>query len=242
MARVLVEWRGIRIWSYPAMLYVGLVTGVFLQFLVARQSGLPALRVYLATLALLPLALAGSRFLFVVTHWPEFREARHRIWRWGEGGLAMYGGVPVMLIASIALLPLFGVPFWPFWDSAVFCIFPGMAFARIGCVLNGCCAGRPTRSRFGMWLADGTGRRERRLPVQLLEFAAAVLLLVACWSIRNALPRPGMLFMAAAAGYGAMRLVLQPLRREREFARRLDVQAAISIVLIVIGISALALL
>ena len=73
MYPVLFVWRGYRVFSYPAMLYVGLVTGLILQTLIAARAGLPHVRDYFATLTLLPIALAGSRVLYVMAHWPEFR-------------------------------------------------------------------------------------------------------------------------------------------------------------------------
>jgi prolipoprotein diacylglyceryltransferase len=239
MHRVLFEWRGFRVFSYPAMLYVGLVTGVILQTLVAERAGLPAARVYFATLTLLPIALAGSRVLFVMAHWPEFRSARHLIWRRGEGGLAMYGGVPLMLAASIPVLALFGLPFWPFWDTAVFCIFAGMAFARIGCLLNGCCAGRETGGRFAMWLPDHDGRWAWRVPMQLLECGVALSLLAACWLAGDRFEEPGGLFLSAVIGYASARVALQHARGHRERAARLDLHSAISVTLIVFALSVL---
>ena len=239
MRRVLFEWRGVRIWSYPTLLYVGLVIGVVLQYRVAPSMGLAALHVYWATLTLLPIALAGSRVLFVATHWASFRQEPRRIWRRGEGGLAMYGGVPFMLAASVVVLPLFRLPFWAFWDSAVFCIFPGMAFARIGCLLNGCCSGRVSNGRFSLWLPNERGAWAWRIPVQLLEFATALTLLGLCAAIRPRLRNPGTLFLLAMAGYGTARIVLQALRDRQTDVRRLDVQTAISFALIVLALSAL---
>jgi phosphatidylglycerol:prolipoprotein diacylglycerol transferase len=154
----------------------------------------------------------------------------------------MYGGVPFMLAASVPVLALLHVPFRAFWDSAVFCIFTGMAFARIGCLLNGCCSGRQTDAWFGVWLPDDRGRWSRRIPVQLLECAAALLLLAACRVARDWLPAPGMLFLGAMAGYASLRLLLQPARVKREFAGRLDVQTAVSLTLILCALSGLVLL
>ena len=242
MRRVLFVWRGRRIWSYPALLYTGLVCGLILQTLQSASMGLPPHRVYFATLALLPIALAGSRVLYVATHWATFRAAPHLIWRRGEGGLAMYGGVPLMLVASIPVLAAFRLPFWTYWDSAVFSIFPGMAFARIGCLLNGCCSGRPTQGRFALRLPDEHGHWARRVPVQLLECGVALLILGACGLMKGRLPQPGMLFLIAVAGYATARLGLQRARTERDVARRLDVQAGISVVLILAALSAMALL
>ena len=239
MHRVLFEWRGIRIFSYPAMLYLGLVTGVILQTLVAERAGLPAVRIYFATLTLLPIALAGSRVLYVWANWPAFRSARHLIWRRGEGGLAMYGGVPFMIVASIPVLAAFGLPFWTFWDTAVFCIFPGMAFARIGCLLNGCCSGRPTDGWLAMWLPDERGHWTWRIPLQMLEFTVALLLLAGAWLAIDRITQPGRLFLSTVIGYAAARLVLEGLRTERERAARVDLHAAISLTLIVLALSAM---
>jgi phosphatidylglycerol:prolipoprotein diacylglycerol transferase len=242
MHRVLIEWRGIRVLSYPAMLYVGLVTGVILQTLVAERAGLPAARVYFATLTLLPIALAGSRVLYVMAHWPEFKSAPHLIWRRGEAGLAMYGGVPFMLVASIPVLAVFRLPFWAFWDTAVFCIFPGMAFARVGCLLNGCCSGRPTDGWLAMWLPDAHGRWAWRVPVQLLECSVALLLLGGSWLAIDRFTHPGRLFLSTVIGYAAARLALQGLRSERERAGRVDLHAAISLTLIVCALSVMYIL
>lgn len=224
------------------MLYVGLLAGVSLESLAASTMGLPAVRVYAATLVLLPIALIGSRLLFVATHWREYRRAPHRVWDRHEGGMALYGGVPCMLLASVPLLRWFGLSFWSFWDVSVFCIFPGMAFTRVGCLLHGCCSGKPTNGRFTMWLPDHSGVWARRVPVQLLEAAAALALLVVCAAARPWLLRPGTLFFLAAAGYAVSRLVLQPARNQREYVGYLDVQIAISLALIAGAIGGFVLL
>jgi prolipoprotein diacylglyceryltransferase len=235
MRPVLLEWRGFRLWSYPALLYLGMVAGVVLQYSMAPAMGLEPARVYWATLTLLPIALAGSRVLFVLTHWSFYKREPRRIWRRGETGLAMYGGVPFMLLASLAVLPLFDLPFWRFWDSAVFCIFPGMAMARVGCLLHGCCAGRPSRSQFSLWLPDGRGEWAWRVPLQSVEAAAALMLLALCAAIWPALPHPGALFLTATAGYAVARIATQRLRAQAETIGWLDVQTAISLTLLVLA-------
>ena len=235
MRRVLFEWRGIRIWSYPAMLYLGLVAGVIAQYKMAPARGLPAARAYWATMILLPVALAGSRILYVAAHWRDYRDDLSRIWRHGEGGLAMYGGVPLMLVASLPVLSWLGLPFWRFWDSAVFCIFTGMAFARVGCLLNGCCSGRETTGRLALWLPDDRGRWARRVPVQLYEFIAAVVLLSVCVVAAPWLSEPGMLFLVAVASYGVIRFVLEGARDSRGPVGRFDLQRAISILLVIVA-------
>jgi prolipoprotein diacylglyceryltransferase len=242
MRPVLLEWRALRLWSYPTMLYVGMVAGVLLQYAIAPGMGLEPARVYWATLTLLPIALAGSRALFVLTHWSFYKREPRRIWRRGEAGLAMYGGVPFMLAASVAILPLFDLPFWRFWDSAVFCIFPGMAMARVGCLLNGCCAGRPSQGRFSLWLPDGRGQWAWRVPVQIVESAAALMLLALCAALRPRFPHPGALFLTATAGYAVVRIATEPLRARPETIGWLYLQTAISGALLALAVFGLTLI
>ena len=102
MRRVLVEINGIKIYSYLAMLYLGLNLGMVAENFAAQAAHLDTLKVFIATLLLLIPALIGARLLHVITHWSIYRRAPERIWRQTEGGAAMYGAVPFMLIASRA--------------------------------------------------------------------------------------------------------------------------------------------
>ncbi len=53
MRRILFRWRGVTVWSYPAMLYVGLVAGVVAGNVAAHVVGIDAFRAYVATLVLI---------------------------------------------------------------------------------------------------------------------------------------------------------------------------------------------
>src|ERR1700709_2198167 len=152
MRRILFSWRGYNIYSYPAMLYIGLLAGVFVGACVAQSAGLSADRFAIAITFLLIPALAGSRLYFVLTRWDLFRRDPARIWRRDEGGMSMYGGFILAVPLSIPLLRLLGLPFGGFWDAAALTILLGMAFTRIGCFLNGCCGGRRSDARFALSL------------------------------------------------------------------------------------------
>ena len=214
MRRVLFTVRGYPIYSYPAMLYLGLVLGVIVGNTRAHAAGLPAGRVYAATLLLLIPALIGARLLFVAGRWEEYRREPRRIWRRSEGGMAMYGGLPLAVIPSVPLLYAFDLPFAQFWDVAVFTILTGMAITRIGCLLNGCCAGRPTESRFGLWLPNVRGEWCRRVPMPLIESTWGLALLAAAFAIWPYRPFDGAVFLFLIVGYTTGRLVLQTWREE----------------------------
>ena len=120
-----------------------------------------------------------------VRSWRAYRREPWRIWRRSDGGAAMYGAVPCMVLASMPLLAVLQLPFGAFWDVATFCILIGMIFTRIGCLLNGCCSGRPSEGRWALLLADHRGIQRRRIPTQLLEAGWAALLLAWVWAMRS---------------------------------------------------------
>jgi len=219
------------------MLYVGLLVGVIAGNAAAHAEGANAFAVFVATFALLVPALFGARLLFVSTHWSLFRRDLRRIFRRDDGGAAQYGALFIMIPLSVPVLRFLGVGIGMFWDAAAFTILVGMTFTRVGCFLNGCCAGRP--ARWGMRLPNRAGTWERRVPSQLLEGGLAVLLIalaIAAWPTR---PFPGALFLLVAGGYGAGRLGLETLRERPPGRGLFTIHHAISLVMVIAALAAL---
>jgi prolipoprotein diacylglyceryl transferase len=240
MRRILLSWRGIDIYSYPAMLYAGLLVGLFVGADVAQRAGMSADRFAIAVALLMIPALAGSRLYFVLTRWQLYRDEPARIWRRGEGGMAMYGGFILAVPLSIPLLRSLGLPFGSFWDAAVLTVLLAMAFTRVGCLLNGCCHGRPTDAWFALSLPDHHGIWRRRIPTQLLEMAFALVLFGAALALRNSAPFPGAIFCIVLAGYGIGRWYLESLREDETGGRDETAMRATSIVLVIAALAGLA--
>jgi phosphatidylglycerol---prolipoprotein diacylglyceryl transferase len=213
MRPILFQWRGIKVWSYPAMLYLGMVAGVAAGNLAAHAAGLDAFRVYVATLILFIPALLGAKLLYVLIHWPLYREDPTQIWKRRDGA-AQYGGLIVALVFSVPLLTALRLPFAAYWDVAIFTILVLMIFGRVGCLMHGCCAGRPSQSWMGVHLPNHSGEWTKRFPTQLLEAGWAALLLIVAMAARHPTPFPGALFLLIVAGYSAGRLVMESTREE----------------------------
>ncbi len=214
MRRILFHVGRVPIYSYPAMLYVGLVTGVFTGVWAARQLGLRSDPFVIATLLLIGPALIGARLWFVFGHWEIFRRQTNRIFRRGDGGAAMYGGLFVAVPLSVPVLRLLDLPFGGFWDASAFTILVGMTITRVGCLLNGCCSGRVTSSSFGVNLPDAAGIWRRRVPTQLLEMGFGLVLLTGEIVGLGRAPFPGAIILSIVAAYGLGRIVLEGLRED----------------------------
>ncbi len=223
------------------MLYVGLVVGVIAGNYAAHSARLDPLRVYIATIVLIAPALMGARLLFVASEWKYYRRNPHRIWDRSQGGFMMYGAVPVMLLCSVPLLRALHLGLGAFWDVSTFTILVGMMFTRAGCVLNGCCGGRPTSGWLGISLPNTSGVWQRRIPTQALEAACAAVLLIVATVMWGRTPFPGALFLLITLSYASVRLALELAREHPNRGRQFRVAYAISILFVVTSISVLAM-
>jgi phosphatidylglycerol:prolipoprotein diacylglycerol transferase len=220
------------------MLYLGLVAGVVAGNIAAHAAGIDAFRAFVATLVLIMPGLIGARLFYVVTHWPLYRQSPRRIWSRRQGGTAQFGVLALVFPLSVPLLSALRLPFGGFWDVAAFTILLAMIFGRIGCLMNGCCAGRPSKA-WGMCLPNSMGVWERRIPTPCLEAGWAALLLVSGIVVWRWLPFPGALFLLVAAGYGCGRIVLESTREQPPGANPFTIHHAISVLMILMSVAAL---
>lgn len=239
MLPVLFRFRGTEIHSYTAFLFLGLTFGVIAGTYAGGARGLDPVQLYAALLLLTIPALAGSRLLYVATHWQFYRDHPARMFS-ASGGAALYGGLLLALACSPIVLRLIGLPLGAFWDAATITLLVGMVFTKIGCLLNGCCAGRPASGLFALDLPNERGVRCRRVPSQLLEcgLAAALLYGAMFWKVR---PFDGALFLGVVAVYATARIPLGLSRESVDRMGRIDVYNTISVALAVASVVIIAI-
>jgi len=130
-------------------------------------------------------------------------------------GLCIQGFIAGAVVAGIPGLLLAGIPVGTFFDAAAPGVFFAMAIGRQGCFFTGCCAGRPTGSRWGIWSSDGR-IGARRIPAQQLESLVCLLIGAAALVafLRFGRPAGGAVFIGALAAYTLARQGLLALRAE----------------------------
>lgn len=158
-------------------------------------------------------------------------------------GLCIQGFIAGAVVAGIPGLLLAGIPVSTFFDAAAPGVFFAMAIGRQGCFFTGCCAGRPTRSRWGIWSSDGRVGA-RRLPAQQLESLACLLIGIAALAafFQFGSSASGAVFAGALAAYTLARQGLLALRaqpRRWALARPVTVAAAVTALLADVLIAAL---
>ena len=91
-------------------------------------------------------SILGARALYVISYWKEKFAGRPltEIFMVQHGGLVFYGGLIGATLAVIIYLRARKLPLWKFLDALAPSIPLGYFFGRFGCLMNGCCYGRPT--------------------------------------------------------------------------------------------------
>src|SRR5262245_61381016 len=108
---------------------------------VASLESLDPRRVLGAMLVLAVAAFAGARLHFVLNQWSEFVDrplAALHVW---TGGLHAGGAIVCLALALPATLRWHGLPVGRFADGFAPMVAVGIAIARFGCFLHGCCFG-----------------------------------------------------------------------------------------------------
>lgn len=130
--------------------------GMFLMLAAVSSVGMAAWRADRAGLGsemILRLApwtfiggLIGARLFYVIQYRSEFlretwSDTLLAMAAFTQGGLVVYGGFLGGFVASVWAVRRFRGSLWQFGDVIVPCIFIGLMFGRLGCLMNGCCYG-----------------------------------------------------------------------------------------------------
>ena len=194
--------------SWVPLVAVGVIVALAVQALLASRAHLSAGAVLGISLAGSVAGAAGARVWYVALK-------RGNVQGIPTQGLCIQGFVAGLVVVLIPGVLLAGLPLGTFLDVSAPGLFFAMAIGRQGCVLHGCCTGRVTGSRWGIWASDGRFGA-RRAPTQQLESLASLLIgLAALLLVLHARPPVGgTVFVGAVAAYTVVRQFLFPYRAE----------------------------
>jgi len=205
---------GYSINSYKFFVCVGIYVGTLTTAALAGASGLSPLRIGLAAMSCGLVGLIGARVYHLLVHAPNylFHRSLSALWNSKHGGASGFGALLTFVPAFFAAAAWMDVPPAILGDHMAVGVLTAGFWIRLGCVFNGCCAGRPSKAPLSVRLHDTRGVSTSRLPVQFLEMAwwlVGLALFLTLWP--SALP-PGSYALAVLAWYGLGRFFLEPLR------------------------------
>jgi phosphatidylglycerol---prolipoprotein diacylglyceryl transferase len=128
------------------MIALAFLAGLWTAMLRARREKIPSEQIADITLWLMVGGILGARAVYVTTYWKEEFAGQpiSEIFEVWHGGLVYYGGFIGATIAGYIYIRWKKILLWKTADVLAPSIALGSVFGRTGCLLNGCCYGRPT--------------------------------------------------------------------------------------------------
>jgi phosphatidylglycerol:prolipoprotein diacylglycerol transferase len=165
-------------------------------------------------------ALVGAKLMLVLVDFDYFRAQPRELFSLVRAGGVFYGGLLGALLAGIWLVRRYQLPLWTTADLIAPGIALGHIIGRFGCLLAGCCYGRPTDVPWAVTFTDpvaaanvGTPLHEALHPTQVYDAGAEFLILVLLLlTERRGRPFPGRTFWGYMVLYGVSRFVVEMFR------------------------------
>lgn len=130
--------------SYGVMLVIGFLFAVYLMRSLARKCRQDPEKVTNVALYALISGVIGCRLFYVFHNWDQFRDNLWEIFAVWQGGLEFLGGVILAIIVIVIYHQLSPFSARIYMDLLAIGLMLGLGFGRVGCLLNGCCFGKPS--------------------------------------------------------------------------------------------------
>jgi phosphatidylglycerol:prolipoprotein diacylglycerol transferase len=185
MHPVLFEIFGWPVYSYGVLLAAAYLAGLQLAVVRARRAGLDATRVMDLGIYLIISALLGAKLLLLVVDFSYFKDHPRELFSLVRAGGVFYGGLIAAFIVGLLLVRRYKLPVWQTGDLIAPGIALGHVVGRIGCLMAGCCYGKPTTVPWAITFTDpaasinvGTPLGLPLHPTQLYDAGAELIILV----------------------------------------------------------------
>jgi len=137
---------GVPVRGYGVMMMLGVACAVWVAKKRVERLGVSLDAFMALALWTVVSGLVGARLFYIVQKWNELGgdTLMSKLWvalQFTEGGLVVYGSAIGGLIGIVIWTYRNRVAPIPLIDAIVPAFFIGLAFGRIGCLLNGCCYG-----------------------------------------------------------------------------------------------------
>jgi phosphatidylglycerol:prolipoprotein diacylglycerol transferase len=216
----LFEFGPFTIYTYGVLLAAAFLLGLKLATVRARHRGLDPGRILDLGIYIIVAAILGGKLLLLVTDFSSFRANPAEILSLARSGGVFYGGLLLAVAVSFWYMRRHRLPLWSTCDVFAPGIALGHAVGRLGCLMAGCCYGKPTSGWWGITFMDaftgdyvGTPLGVPLHPTQLYEVGAELAILgFLLWLERRSRNFAGRTFWSYILLYGVSRYLIEFFR------------------------------
>ena len=244
----LLELGPVSIYTYGLLLAIAFLAGLSLAGRRARRQGLNPERVLDLGIYIIISAVIGGKLLLLLTDFRQFADHPSELFSLAQSGGVFYGGLILAVLVSVWYIRRHHLPLWRTCDVFAPGIALGHAVGRVGCLMAGCCYGRPTSAPWGIVFTDafaasyvGTPLHVHLHPTQLYESAAELLILAALLALeKRGRAFGGRTFWAYVLLYAVARFIIEFFRGDdRGMVLGLSTSQFISLILAPLAIAML---
>ncbi|MBN1871443.1 MAG: prolipoprotein diacylglyceryl transferase [Candidatus Omnitrophica bacterium] len=199
----------IKLYSYGIMIALGFLIATFFASRAAIRDGLPSGKIADLCLYSLFFGILGARLLHVSLDAQYYLAKPIEIFLINHGGLAIQGGLASGIAAAYVFIRVNKLPIWKTADLIAPYLALGQSIGRIGCLLNGCCYGKPTRLATGIYLP---GHAFLLHPTQAYYSIAYLLVFIVLIAIYKKRKIYGLVFFSYLMMFSIIRFFLDYLR------------------------------
>jgi phosphatidylglycerol---prolipoprotein diacylglyceryl transferase len=205
------------VYSYGVLLAAAYLIGLQLGVVRARKAGVDPARVMDLGIYLIIAALVGAKLMLIAVDWDYFSSQPRELLSLVRAGGVFYGGLIAAVGVGFWLVRRYKLPVWTTADLMAPGVALGHVVGRFGCLLAGCCYGRPTDVPWAITFTDplaaqnvGTPLGIPLHPTQLYDAGAELLILgVLLFTERKGKPFAGRTFWLYLALYGISRFIIE---------------------------------
>lgn len=224
--------------TYALMALLGLCAALCLAEFTRRKIGLSRRSVFSFALCCCVGGILGAKLLYLIVEWELTRTDFLHVLT--HGGFVFYGGLLGAFLAACIWCGRKSVPYPIMMDFFLPSVSLFHALGRVGCLLAGCCYGRPAEGFPGIVYPEGgiAPAGIPLIPVPLMESAFLLLLTVFLLILYRRSKTPGTVSATYMLLYGIWRFCIEFFRGDpRGSILGFSTSQFISIFLILSGIA-----
>jgi phosphatidylglycerol:prolipoprotein diacylglycerol transferase len=208
------------VYSYGVLLAAAYLAALQLAVVRARRLGIDGTKIMDLGIYLIIAALVGAKLMLIAIDFRYFVNQPREILSLVRAGGVFYGGLIAALAVAIWLVRRYDLRLWTTADLFAPGIALGHVIGRFGCLLAGCCYGRPTSVPWAITFTNpaaaanvGTPLGVPLHPTQLYDAGAELLILfVLLLTERRGRTFAGRTFWLYVLLYGISRFIIELYR------------------------------